>query len=85
MHSGNRSSPQVKLTSPMYAASWSSSATVAFCNSPPAVLEGGVGSRGLKKSGRPSQSCRVYFSVPDPRLGFHWRYFSKVAPIGVPY
>ena len=43
-----------------------------------ALLEGVVGSRGLKKSARPSQSCRVYFSVPDPRLGFRRAIFSEV-------
>ena len=41
-------------------------------------LEGVMGSRGLKKSGRPGQSCRVYFSVPDPRLGFRRAIFSEV-------
>ena len=34
------------------------------------ILEGVVGSRDQKKSGRPSQSSRVYLFGPDPSLGF---------------
>ena len=43
------------------------------------MVEGVTGSLGSKKSGRPSQSCRVYFSVIEPRLRlFRFAVFTEV-------
>ena len=42
-------------------------------------IEGVTGSSSQKKSGRPSQSCRVYFSVIEPRLRlFRFAVFTEV-------
>ena len=48
-------------------------------HAPPVLLEGGVGSSSQNKSDGPSQSCRVYFSVIEPRLRlFRFAVFTEV-------